>query len=1025
MKRSCKILGITSLAVIAVVIMFIPKDYESIEYNIYPAQKVKSSYSPKSAPSTAIEREQFFFDMLRDPAQNKIPRGIRVKELNKYQSILKSQLKSAESSTYTWTEVGPYDVGGRTRALAIDVRNSNVLLAGGVSGGIWKSTDKGESWTLKNSPDETFSVTSICQDPRTGHQDTWYYSSGEFDSNSADATGASFYGHGIYKSTDNGETWSMILGNGTNPYDWDSVFDYISKIKVDPFNGELYIAANGYGLMLMEPDTFKVFMAIGNSNDHYYCDFDIDANGNILCVLSEYGYNKYYEEPPVVQQNAPGVYYAHKGTYTYTQIDPGSATFPDTHELSLVRFAPSDTTTGYVYTHAGNEKVAFHKIDIENDKLIDRSANLPVYNDYTGKLITQDNYNMTLAVKPDDPDFIIIGGTSLFRSKDGFSTSPVKNYSWIGGFNPKGGNTNYKNHHVDCHITLFDPADANAVWSGHDGGLSYVNNISQTTSATSPMSWVDKNNGYNVTQFYTFADIVKANDNRYIGGAQDNGTPSFNWDGTAGTSSDISSGDGGFCYLANNYAYVSSQNGSIMRTGYDIYGNPLNPYTDGSAWSIITPADATGQLFINPFAVNPNNENVMYYAAGPDVWINTAIESIPDEEIKTTEGWLAPETLKVPGYTVSALTVSKVPGNILYYAAYSWSGMPKIFKVENSTLGEENLIREEISIPDATPGSYPYYIAVNPKDANEIIVVFSNYGVPSIFYSNNGGQNYSLVDGNLTATDEVPGPSVRSAAILNWNGKKSYYISTSIGVYKTDQLNGTSTIWETVAPDKLGNVVCNMIKTSDFDGKIVAATHGRGIFKGSSSNPLFIDNTLPNMYRLLSSPDETIDISNVFEHDSDQNIDVTVISNSDPSIVSYAHAGSDLNLEFSDINEGTSVITLRGTYGTNIVEMAFSVTVSEDGSANYVPVNKEEKTGMSVYPNPSNGMFKLSLSGYKLDNSIVSIYTLYGQQIFSQDFSTTDELTNHMFNLSGRAAGTYIVQIKTEEITKNLKVIKR
>ena len=79
-----------------------------------------------------------------------------------------------------WKEAVQYDVGGRTRALAIDINDPNTIIAGGVSGGIWKSTDKGATWQMKSTTSQVLSVTSIAQDPRNGQTNNWYYATGEF-----------------------------------------------------------------------------------------------------------------------------------------------------------------------------------------------------------------------------------------------------------------------------------------------------------------------------------------------------------------------------------------------------------------------------------------------------------------------------------------------------------------------------------------------------------------------------------------------------------------------------------------------------------------------------------------------------------------------------------------------------------------------------------------------------------------------------------------------------------------------------
>ena len=989
-----------------------------------PAVKVRSSNSPKAAPRAAADRDEFFFNALRDPALNQIPANARAKELELFQSIKNTRLKSSKASTYTWAEAGPNDVGGRTRALALDVRNSDIVLAGGVSGGVWKSTDKGASWTLTNTPEETFSVTSICQDTRAGYEDTWYYASGEFDSNSAGETGASYYGHGLFKSTDNGDTWTMIYGQGSDPYTWDSWLDYVAKVQVNPSNGEIVLAIHGFGLkrLVEEAGGYVLVDFIGGSNDHYYCDFDFDAEGNVLLVLSEFGYNKYYADPVKDPVNKPGVYFAPKGTLDFVQIDADQASFPETHERSLIRFAPSDPNVGYVYTHKGNSEVAFHKIDIAENKLIDRTEFLPASPDNdNGVLGRQGNYNMTLAVKPDDADFIVIGSTSLFRTKDGFTSIPEFYYGWIGGYeaSKSGSNSSYFNHHADCHITVFDPNNSTEVWSGHDGGLSYVENITASTVEGTNLQWVDKNNGYNVTQYYTVSDIVKANEDRYMGGTQDNGTPAFVWDGSdAGKSTDISSGDGAYCYLGSRYAYVSSQNGNIMRVGYGSSGMPLSPYspTGPYNWTVAHPSEATGQIFINPFVVDNNDENVMYYAGGEQIWINKALKSIPGGQNETMDGWYAPAALTVEGATVTALAISQVPSNVLYYAAYSSNAKPQIYRVKNSHYEEDLLEVEDISTNAAAVGSYPYYIAINPANADEIIIVCSNYGIPSLFHSEDGGKTYTNIDGNLASTDTSPGPSFRGAAIQNWEGEKTFYISTSIGAYKTNTLNGASTNWEVIAKETLGNVVCNRVKTSDLDGKVVIATHGRGLFVGQSSNPLFIANKQANIERFLGAEGEVLNVGYVFDHSTDATIEVSIQSNSDEDVVTATLDGNQLTLDYSDTNIGVSTITLKGTAGTDFIESSFSVTVKdhEDTAVDDI-IEQDTDEKLTVYPNPSDGEFVISAQNLADGKCEISIYDTNGRRVYTRVFNSTNELNNYPFNLRNEAAGMYVIKIQTEE----------
>ena len=103
--------------------------------------------------------------------------------------------------------------------------------------------------------------------------------------------------------------------------------------------------------------------------------------------------------------------------------------------------------------------------------------------------------------------------------------------------------------------------------------------------------------------FYMITIPDDAGDTRIMGGTQDNGSPSFRFDGTNTTASeDVSSGDGSYAYWGNSFAYTSAQNGAVLRVDYDGSGNPSR----NNGWSNITPLDAQNQLFIHPYVVDPN-----------------------------------------------------------------------------------------------------------------------------------------------------------------------------------------------------------------------------------------------------------------------------------------------------------------------------------------------------------------------------------------------------------------------------------
>ena len=132
-----------------------------------------------------------------------------------------------------WTSRGPYNVGGRTRGLVIDVANPNIYIAGGVSGGIWRSEDGGDTWEKMTKSHQLHSVTTIAQDPREGYTHIWYAGTGEVRGNSAGASGAPYRGDGIYKSTDNGLTWELLASTTKGrPQEFSDYFNYNWRVHV-------------------------------------------------------------------------------------------------------------------------------------------------------------------------------------------------------------------------------------------------------------------------------------------------------------------------------------------------------------------------------------------------------------------------------------------------------------------------------------------------------------------------------------------------------------------------------------------------------------------------------------------------------------------------------------------------------------------------------------------------------------------------------------------------------------------------
>ena len=119
-----------------------------------------------------------------------------------------------------WTALGPGNIGGRTRAIAIDPTDTTRLYAAGVGGGVWRSTDSGDSWLPTDDLMANLAVCSLVMDP-TG-PNTLYAGTGEGFLN-VDA----IRGNGIFTTTDGGATWSQIASTSAN-----ADFFYVNALAI-------------------------------------------------------------------------------------------------------------------------------------------------------------------------------------------------------------------------------------------------------------------------------------------------------------------------------------------------------------------------------------------------------------------------------------------------------------------------------------------------------------------------------------------------------------------------------------------------------------------------------------------------------------------------------------------------------------------------------------------------------------------------------------------------------------------------
>lgn len=973
-----------------------------------PVPRKQLEDSTISRPEMKKARREYFFRLLRDPATNKIPANIRSRELSHARNqpsaerIRKQRKSTIQSAHFTWNSAGPTDIGGRTRALGIDSRNSDIIIAGGVSGGVWKSTDGGNSWQLKTGNMQSFSVTSLAQDPT--NKDTWYYSSGEFIGNSASATGAPYYGTGIYKSTDNGESWSKLSSTNDDDTSYNSQFDFISRIVVAP-SGTIFFASNGFGIY-RSTDDGQSFSGpvVGSEGNQIYSDVAVASNGRLAASISSASFGQ-----GTSGSHDPGIFISNSDGTSSSWIEVTPQTFPSEHRRSVLAFAPSNPDILYVLTYVdgsknfGGEDIRLHKIDLAAGTATDLTSNIPDFGGDAGGFWTQAGYDMEIAVKPDDENFVLIGGTNLFRGRNGFNqssySSSEKDEYWIGGYSKSNNYSQYPNHHPDQHIIAFDPSNPNRVWSGHDGGLSVTNDIT-----ASSVSWTDMNNSYITSQFYTIALSPQADDRRLMGGTQDNGSPFFRFDSqqSATTSSDISSGDGGHAFFSNSYLFVSQQEGKVIRYNQGLNGNPTSPY------AFVHPSGASEQLFIHPYIVDPNDESIMYYPDGNVMWRNTSVNLITNQNAEgTSTGWEELSSVNVPnGYTISALAVSNKPANTLYYAGYSSSNSPVLMRLDNANTARNGV--QDVSISTAQNGSYIHDIAVNPINANEVVVVMSNYNITGIYHTIDGGDSWTSIEGSLTGNNSSPGPSIRSATIIPAESGTKYLVGTSTGLYSTSNLEGDNTTWGREAINQIGFAISEFVDSRISDGDVAVGTHGRGAFMGTfqgTTNAPFI--TL-NPQEARSGEIVTIE-ANDFKFDTN------------PSGNNVTFGGVPARVTQADTAQ-LKVEVPRNSVSRNISDNSVLVTVNTGDtklSTNFTVLPPRNFVLKQNYPNPFNPSTTIPFDIPAKSEVTLSIYNITGQKVLEplKNVEYNPGAYNYTVDMSGLASGVYIYRIYLQAVS--------
>ncbi len=561
------------------------------------------------APSKRVE---FYLGTLKD-ANGQIPAdGLYDAHLQRtgLLSLLRTsegtETSSAGISLGSWSEIGPDNVGGRIRAIAVHPTIPARIFIGAASGGIWKSENSGASWLPIDDFLPSLSVSSLVFAP--GNPQTMYASTGEW-----------VPGSGIFKSTNGGVHWTRLQATtptGSPPLDW----AYVSDLAIHPNIATTLIAAirfpnNGTGLR-RSADSGTSWQSVGPVSTGF-CNiaFDPIVSGRVAassCGLPD-----------------SNVFISNDSGLTWT---PSTGLFgPVLYDITFARstsnllFALSENGRLYKSTNGG-----------ASFSLTSGTAHFGSYSGYCN----------TLWVDPVNSSHIIAGGVHLYRSVDG-------GVSFLSL--PNAGAVPHPDNHVIASSPLYNGTTNKRIYFAHDGGLSATDNVSEIANGVTS-NWLHLTPGLRITQFYSGAGAG----NLIVGGTQDNGTLKRE---SGMTWSQLAGGDGGMVNVPRdnaNYMFGEYQNMQAFRFSF-------SPYFSSDLCSGLLEGACFGGSsvveFIAPQVLDPNNSQRLY-TGGQTVWLNSSL--FPG----SPGSWqiFAPPFTPTFPQTISAVSVAPGNSNIVWYA---------------------------------------------------------------------------------------------------------------------------------------------------------------------------------------------------------------------------------------------------------------------------------------------------------------------------------------------------------------------
>jgi hypothetical protein len=779
--------------------------------------RIQLSRAPVPPPAEDLGEEdaaEWFLKRRLPPGESELPADRytaaveHVARMPKYAPGSPSKSTARAAAGHTWTSLGPGNIGSRIRSLVINPKDPNVMYAGAVTGGVWKSVDGGANWAILTDGLPTLNIGALALDP--ADPSVIYAGTGESYDNRV--------GAGVFKSVDAGSTWMQLPSTASG-----NAFLYTNRIVISPKNSLRIYAATRQGIfstnnggatwqkspidatwygcqdLAIRTDTPTDYLFAACSGPTSAATFSVwrntDAAGSGIWT-AVYTAAKMGRTVIALAPSQPSTIYA---------AAAGDPTSPrDGVGLAGVFRSTSNGDPGTWTTQVSGSDpnifntLLFSGIRAATNAFCSGGAVAP----------TTSTWGKMMAVDPLDPIRVWVGGVDLFRSDDGGVTWGVASE-----FDYQAPQFSHADRHVLVFHPAYDGTSNQTAFQATDGGLYRTDNARAAVSTgpragcmadylkNSAVTWTHIDNSLVGTQFYHGAAYPGGG--AYLGGAQDNGV-NVGWDGQPNSWANKSSGDGGAVAIDPadaSLVWYTTQGLALMRSVSS------GGFTPAIAGITENPSKFPFEAYL---AADPNEGRRLYLGGTTNLW----------QSVDGAVSWTAAAPVEANS-SVSAIAVSPFDSNTVFFGT-----------AQGYIYSSASALASAGSTPWASSRPRPGNVAGITFDPTNPSVIYATYSSlksatsqAHVYKSIDGGQTWIPSDGS--APGSVPDIGVWKL-LIDPGSSATLYLGTDLGLLVSQDAGATWAHDNGLPAVYVEDLGLDPAVPSNW---LFAFTFGRGMFK--------------------------------------------------------------------------------------------------------------------------------------------------------------------------------------------------